>query len=184
VGACGVVLLAVCQDYLKAGVEGLLDRVLHRQFNKVDLVWVASDCPAAEGTPKVGLGGCSPAEQRDLGWLTTQVRAFAGAGLRGFDGLPQNFTLGTKDFNSVQNNVLYVATPATDAELALITIGYDREQNQKDGCLRLYSSTKPPMRISPVLCLDRGGRWWSKDADADTLVRLSKVTQVSMAGMP
>lgn len=51
--------------------------------------------------------------------------------------------------------------------IARAGVGYSVEKNAKEGCLRLYGAIAKPIRITQVLCLDKSGRWWSKEDDDD-----------------
>jgi hypothetical protein len=127
---------------------------------------IAGSYAAILGRPR-----SSEAPQRPESIRSAEILAFKAARLRGFDSLPNDLSLVAQDYGGVKNNVLVVERPNA-TELGKLGVGYSREKNAKDGCLRLYSSAKPPMRASPVLCLDKAGRWWSKDGDEDTAVRL------------
>ena len=167
----GLLVVGAVGDSIREDVKDLFDSIIHPTLQKNDLVWVPADCPGGDGTAAVGLGGCARNKLRGLAWFSKQILAFKAGGLRGFDSLPDDLSLVTQDSGRVKNNILVVERPNA-TELGKLGVGYSLEKNAKDGCLRLYSSTKPPMRISPVLCLDKAGRWWSKESDDETAARL------------
>lgn len=145
----------------------------------VQLVWVPADCPGGGGVPNIGMGSCQTT--KNLQWLRDEFGKLRDAKVRGFDGIPTSATLEPKTFAKVKNNALAVVSGAGET-LALVGVGYSNESRSKDGCLRLYTNTNPLQLISPILCLDARGSWWSTSTTGDAPSKIRASSRFGCSG--
>lgn len=119
------------------------------------LLWAPADC--GQKQPMVGYRQCS--DLRGLPWLQAQLNLLKSAEVRGFAGLPVDARLDAASSAGKDNWLLY--TTVGDRRV-LVAVGYQHETRSKDGCLRLYDAQTLEAR-SATVCLDEGGRWWTRD---------------------
>lgn len=173
--------LAIVISAILASFGGKIADHLEAWFRPsfVQLVWLPADCPGSDGEPSIGMGSCQTT--KNLEWLRAEVGKLRDARVRGFDGIPRSATLEPKTFARVKNNALAVVSGAGET-LALVGVGYSNESRSKDGCLRLYTNTNPLQLISPILCLDARGAWWSMSSTGDAPSKIRGPSRFGCSG--
>jgi len=170
--AAGAAVLAFTTN----SVGAALHRLFVAEYQQCEVKWVPVDCPGGANDPSLGICGCE--DRRSLAWFNSQLRAFKAASIPPFDGMPDDMTLTPE---GAGNDGLSLQDEQTANAAWKFGIGYNAKTNEKDWCIRLYRPTKPHLTLqSPVLCLDRSGRWWSKPSD-DALSSLLFRTPVKLA---
>jgi hypothetical protein len=132
----------------------------------VQLQWVPSACGDRE-VLAVGVGTCN--DRRTMEWLTDQFATLASFQIRGFDKVPAKpSALYGETYDGKKNQLLRVK-PTMGGGTWYVSVGYNRDTNGQDGCLRLYDES---MRLaSEVVCWTTTGNWSVKNGDSYRPVR-------------
>jgi hypothetical protein len=121
----------------------------------VTLLWAPAKC-GAPSEPFVAVEKCPGTHT--LEWLSAEMTKLVNARVVGFDKLPRSPMLVTRDLKQKRNQLLTVTTEMGNTWF--VSVGYVRETDTDDGCLRLYDESYRP--VSDTVCFSASHGWLRK----------------------